>query len=129
MDIPGDLHFAQSHEWVRINDDGSLTCGISEHAQEQLGDLVFVETPEIDIECEAEEGIAVVESVKAASDLYAPVAGRVSDANAALAETPELVNNDPYGEGWIFKMEPEDIDAVQDLMTADDYQAFIEADG
>lgn len=127
MEIPGDLRFASTHEWVRVNDDGTLTCGISEHAQEQLGDLVFVETPEIDLECEAEEGIAVVESVKAASDLYAPVAGRVSDTNQALAETPELVNSDPYGEGWIFQLEPENAEAVEDLMSPEDYQAYVEA--
>ncbi len=128
MEIPGDLRFASTHEWVRVNDDGTLTCGISEHAQEQLGDLVFVETPEIDLECEAEEGIAVVESVKAASDLYAPVAGRVADTNSALVDTPELVNSDPYGEGWIFKLEPEDAETVEELMSPDDYQAYIEAE-
>ncbi len=126
MDIPGDLKFAPSHEWVRVEDDGTITVGISGHAQQQLGDLVFVETPEIDHECDAEEGIAVVESVKAASDIYAPVAGKVTDTNGALADSPELVNSDPYGEGWIFKMQPEDVDAVQNLMDPDDYQSYAE---
>lgn len=126
MEIPGDLRFATSHEWVRINDDGSITVGISEHAQEQLGDLVFVETPEVDMVCEAEQGVAVVESVKAASDLYAPLAGKISDANGELAENPELINTDPYGDGWIFKMVPDDVDAVEALMDPDDYQSFAE---
>lgn len=128
MEIPGDLRFAPSHEWVRLEDDGTLTVGISHHAQEQLGDLVFVETPEVDRECEAEEGIAVVESVKAASDIYAPVNGKVIDANGELADNPELVNSDPFGEGWIFKIEPEDVDAIENLMGPDDYEAYCQAD-
>ena len=127
MDTPGELYFAASHEWVRIEDDGTLTIGISHHAQEQLGDLVFVETPEIDASVEAEQGIAVVKSVKAASDIYAPVAGRVLDANAALADSPELVNSDPYGDGWIFKLADVDVAAVLDaLMSADDYDARVD---
>ena len=128
MDTPGDLRFARSHEWVRVEDDETLTVGISAHAQEQLGDLVFVETPEVDREVGAEEGIAVVESVKAASDIYAPVAGRVTETNGALADNPELVNSDPYGEGWIFKLAPEDVDAVEALMSADDYDAYTGGD-
>ena len=129
MDTPGELYFAPTHEWVRIEDDGTLTIGISHHAQEQLGDLVFVETPEIDATVEAEAGIAVVESVKAASDIYAPVDGRVLDANAALADSPELVNSDPYGEGWIFKLADVDVEAViNTLMSADDYDARVEED-
>ncbi|MFK7855514.1 MAG: glycine cleavage system protein GcvH [Granulosicoccus sp.] len=126
MEIPGDLKFAPSHEWVRVEDDGSITIGISDHAQEQLGDLVFVETPEIDSVCDAEDGIAVVESVKAASDIYAPVAGTVIDANQDLADNPELVNSDPYGSGWIFKMQPEDLEAVENMMGPDDYEAYAE---
>ena len=121
MEIPGDLKFAPSHEWVRVEDDGTLTIGISAHAQEQLGDLVFVETPEIDRVCEASEGIAVVESVKAASDIYAPVNGTVIDANGELADNPELVNTDPYGEGWIFKIQPDEIEDVTDMMDPDEY--------
>lgn len=128
MEIPGDLRFAQTHEWVRVEDDGTLTVGISGHAQEQLGDLVFVETPEVDLTCEAEEGIAVVESVKAASDIYAPVAGKVVDANPELADNPELVNSDPYGAGWLFKMEPDEVDDVENLMDPDSYMAFIESE-
>ncbi len=128
MEIPGDLKFAPSHEWVRVEDDGTLTVGISGHAQEQLGDLVFVETPEVDRDCEAEEGIAVVESVKAASDIYAPVAGKVVDANPNLAENPELVNTDPYGEGWLFKLVPNEIDDIESMMTPDDYEAYLESE-
>lgn len=126
MEIPGDLMFTTSHEWVRQEEDGTITVGISEHAQEQLGDLVFVETPEIDRICEAEESIAVVESVKAASDLYAPVAGKVVDANVALADDPELVNTDPYGEGWIFRIAPDDEEAIESLMSPDDYESYVE---
>ncbi len=128
MEIPGDLKFAPSHEWVRLGDDGIITVGISAHAQEQLGDLVFVETPEIDRDCEAEEGIAVVESVKAASDIYAPVAGTVVDTNPELADNPELVNSDPYGAGWIFKIKPNETLDIQDMMDPDDYEAYAAAE-
>jgi glycine cleavage system H protein len=129
METPGELYFAPSHEWVRIEDDGSLTVGISDFAQQELGDLVFVETPEIDAVVEAEQGIAVVESVKAASDLYAPVSGTILDTNTALAESPELVNTDPYGEGWIFKMTNVEASEVLDaLMSADDYDARVTED-
>ncbi len=128
MEIPGDLKFAPSHEWVRVENDGTLTVGLSGHAQQQLGDLVFVETPEVDRECEAEEGIAVVESVKAASDIYAPVAGRIVDTNPNLSDNPELVNSDPYGEGWLFKLAPNDIDDIENMMTPDDYEAFLESE-
>ena len=127
MEIPGDLKFAPSHEWVRLEEDGTITVGISDHAQEQLGDLVFVETPEIDRSCDAEEGIAVVESVKAASDIYAPVAGTVIDANAELADNPELVNTDPYGDGWIFKIQPNEASDIESMMDPDDYQAYAES--
>jgi glycine cleavage system H protein len=127
METPGDLRFAASHEWVRLEDNGSITVGISHHAQGQLGDLVFVETPEIDRVCEAEEGIAVLESVKAASDIYAPLSGKVIDANPELADNPELINSDPYGEGWIFRIEPDDADAIESLMTPEDYEAYAES--
>lgn len=129
MEIPGELKFASSHEWARVEENGSVTVGISHHAQQELGDLVFVETPEVDLTCDAEEGIAVVESVKAASDLYAPVAGKVIDANAQLADSPELVNSDPYGDGWIFKIQPDNIDDVEALMSPDDYEAYLSNEG
>ncbi len=127
MDIPGDLRVAASHEWVRINDDGTVTIGITEHAQEQLGDIVFVETPEIDMQCQPEQPVAVVESVKAASDLYAPVAGQIVDANNALADSPELINDSPYEDGWIFKIQPDDVSEVENLMSPDDYAHMVEA--
>ncbi len=126
MEFPGDLRFCPSHEWVRVNDDGTITVGISEFAQQQLGDLVYVETPEIDLQCEAEEGVAVIESVKAASDIYAPVTGKILDTNAKLTDSPELINSDSYGEGWIFSMLPNDVADVEQLMGPDDYQAFTE---
>ncbi len=128
MDIPGELRIAATHEWVRINDDGTITVGITEYAQEQLGDLVFVETPEIDMTCEPEQAVAVVESVKAASDLYAPIAGQIIDANGELADSPELINDSPYESGWIFKIQPNDISDVENLMDPDDYAAMVEND-
>ena len=126
MDIPGDLRVAASHEWVRINDDGTITIGITEHAQEQLGDIVFVETPEIDMQCQPEQPVAVVESVKAASDLYAPVAGQIIDANSELADSPEFINHSPYEDGWIFKIQPDDVSEVENLMNPDDYAHMVE---
>lgn len=126
MEIPGDLKFAPSHEWVRVEEDGTITVGVSDHAQGQLGDLVFVETPEVDRDCDAEEAIAVVESVKAASDIYAPVAGKVIDSNGELADNPELVNTDPFGDGWIFKIQPNDVSDVENMMGPEDYQAYVE---
>lgn len=123
--VPSDLKYASSHEWVRQEEDGTVTVGISDHAQDSLGDLVFVETPEIDNTVEAGEACAVVESVKAASDIYAPVAGTVVDANSQLQDAPELVNTDPYGEGWIMRIRVDDPDALEELMDADDYEHFI----
>ena len=102
--IPEDLKFNKSHEWVRQEEDGSVTIGISDHAQAALGDLVFVELAEAGAEVVAEDAACVVESVKAASDVYAPVGGEIISANDALTDSPELVNTDPYGEGWLFKM-------------------------
>lgn len=126
MDIPGELRIAASHEWVRINDDGTATIGITEHAQEQLGDIVFVETPEIDMACQPEQAVAVVESVKAASDLYAPISGKIIDANGALGDSPELINDSPYEDGWIFKIQPDDVSEIENLMDPDDYSQMVE---
>jgi len=127
-DMPGDLKYSKSHEWLRANDDGSVTIGITDHAQEQLGDLVYVEVPENGRELELKEACAVVESVKAASDVYAPIAGTVVEGNEALADAPEAVNNDAYGEGWLLKMTPADADALSGLMDASEYQAFVESE-
>ena len=125
MNIPNDLFYAETHEWVRLNDDGTVTVGITDHAQEQLGDLVFVETPEVDAVVSTTDAIAVVESVKAASDIHAPINGTIIDCNPALAEEPELVNTEPYNEGWLFTMQPEDATEVEELMDQEAYEAFI----
>ncbi|MGD2137436.1 MAG: glycine cleavage system protein GcvH [Gammaproteobacteria bacterium] len=126
--IPVDLKYTKSHEWARSNEDGSVTVGISDNAQDQLGDMVFVEVPEVGQTVTAEEACAVVESVKAASDVYAPVAGEIVEVNEELADSPETVNQDPYGEGWIFRLQPEDPDAPDALMDGEAYQAFIESE-
>lgn len=126
--IPVDLKYVKSHEWVRVNDDGTVTVGISDSAQDQLGDMVFVELPEVGASVTAQEACAVVESVKAASDVYAPVSGEVVEVNDGLGDGPETVNQDPYGEGWIFRMQPSDAGAVDGLMDAEAYGAFLESE-
>ena len=125
-DIPADLMYTSSHEWVRKNDDGTITVGITDYAQVQLGDLVFVETPDIGRNVDAGEACAVVESVKSASDIYSPVAGEIADSNSALGDTPELVNQDPYGEGWLFCVRT-DAD-LGNLLSASAYQDQLESD-
>ncbi len=125
-DVPEDLRYTRTHEWVRADEDGLYTVGITDHAQEQLGDLVFVELPEIGRRCEADEACMVVESVKAASDVYSPVAGEVVEINEALADSPELINKDPYGEGWMVRIRPDDPKALEGLMDAEAYRALIE---
>ena len=124
-DTPANLRYAKSHEWVRSESDGTLTVGITDHAQELLGDLVFVETPEVGAGLEVGAACAVVESVKAASDVYAPVAGEVVAVNEQLADSPELVNSDPYGEGWLFRLKPAG-GGLDDLLDADAYQAMVD---
>ena len=127
-EIPGDLKYTKSHEWVRIDDDDLITVGITDHAQAALGDMVFIETPEIGAELEAEEACAVVESVKAASDIYSPVGGEIVETNANLADSPELVNDQPYGDGWIFQVRVGDAGELESLMDAEGYEAFCEAE-
>lgn len=122
---PDDLKYSKSHEWVRVNDDGTVTLGITDHAQHQLGDLVFVEVPEAGRELQGQDACAVVESVKAASDVYTPIAGTVVAGNEALADTPEAVNNDAYGDGWLLRLKPADASALDSLMSAGEYQAFV----
>ena len=126
METPGDLKFAESHEWARLNDDGTVSVGISHHAQDQLGDLVFVEVPEVDAQVKAEDAIAVVESVKASSDIYAPLAGTVVAVNEALADSPELINDSPFEDGWIFTLQPDSKDDLDSMMAAADYDAMVE---
>ena len=127
MTIPADLKYTDSHEWVRLNDDGTVHIGITDHAQEQLGDLVFVESPEIDAEVSSGDAIAVVESVKAASDIYAPMDGTILDANPDLGDSPELVNSSPYEDGWLFSMQPSDATQLEEMMDAEAYEAFVAA--
>lgn len=123
-ELPGDLRYTSEHEWLRQEEDGSVTIGITDHAQEALGDLVYVELPEIGQDLESGNEMAVVESVKAASDVYAPVSGSVLEVNEALADDPEKINTDPYGEGWIVRVQPGD-DGV-DTMSPDEYQSFLD---
>jgi len=127
-EIPGDLKFMKSHEWVRIEGDGKATIGISDHAQGLLGDLVYVELPEVGDQLEAGNTCAVVESVKAASDVYAPITGTVTAVNSALTDAPEIINEDAYGEGWLFVVEIDDLDEVNELLGPDDYAELIEDD-
>ncbi len=127
-EIPGDLKFLKSHEWVRIDGDGKATVGISDHAQGLLGDLVYVELPNVGDRVEAGNACAVVESVKAASDVYAPVSGTVTAVNASLSDKPETINEDAYGEGWIFTVELEDTEQLNDLLPPDDYAELLEND-
>ncbi|PFG60825.1 glycine cleavage system H protein [Pseudomonas poae] len=123
-DIPADLRFAESHEWARLEADGTVTVGISDHAQEALGDVVFVELAEVGTTFEAEGQAGVVESVKAASDIYAPVAGEVIAVNEELGGSPELLNSDPYG-AWIFKLKPSNPADLEKLLDAAGYKAVI----
>ncbi len=124
-DIPDDLRYAKSHEWVRKLQDGALEIGISEHAQSALGDLVFVEVPEAGRSLQAGEAAAVVESVKAASDVYSPVSGKVIAGNADLAAQPELVNQDPYGSGWLFRVQANAPLDDASLMSAAAYAQYL----
>ena len=126
--IPVELKYAKSHEWARTNDDGSVTVGISDSAQDQLGDMVFIEVPEVGMTVTAEEACAVVESVKAASDVYAPIGGEVVEVNENLADSPEMVNTDAYGDGWIFRMQPSDAAELGALMDADAYESFLSSE-
>ena len=119
---PDDLKYASSHEWAKLNDDGTVTVGISDHAQAALGDIVFVELPELETVLASKDEVAVVESVKAASDIYAPISGEVVEINEALIESPEIVNSDPYEKGWFFILKPSDIPELDELMDADSYK-------
>ena len=125
-DIPGDLKFLSSHEWVRVEPDGSVTIGISDHAQDLLGDIVFVELPDIGQSIEAETDAAIVESVKAASDVYSPISGEVTEVNSILEDQPEIINSSPYEDGWFFKMTPSDLGEIEDLLSPEDYSEVCE---
>ena len=127
-EIPGDLKFLKSHEWARVEDDGLIRVGISEHAQSQLGDLVYVELPEVGSDVKAGTGAAVVESVKAASDIYSPISGEVVEINEILSDKPETINEDAYGDGWIFLVLPSDRAELEELLDANEYQELVEND-
>ena len=121
-----ETRYTTDHEWVRLEDDGTLTVGITDHAQEALGDIVFIDLPEIDRQVAEGESVATVESTKAASDVFAPAAGRIAEINEAIVDDPGLINRDPQGEGWFWRMEPGDDEMFESLMDEEAYQAFLE---
>jgi glycine cleavage system H protein len=126
--IPEELLYTKSHEWIRKEDDGSIVIGITDHAQEALGDMVFVELPEPDSQVQAGADLAVVESVKAASDIYAPVSGKVLAVNDGLPDSTESINADPYGDGWFLRLQPADTAELDTLLSAADYAAVVAAE-
>jgi glycine cleavage system H protein len=123
---PSELKYASSHEWARLEEDGTVTVGITDHAQDALGDVVFVELPEVGVTLAAGDEAGVVESVKAASDIYAPVSGEVLAVNEQLEDEPEMVNADPYNDGWFFRLQPGDTAELDGLMSAEDYRQHCE---
>jgi len=125
-DIPGDLKFLSSHEWARVESDGTITIGISDHAQDLLGDIVFVELPEVGQSVDAENDTAIVESVKAASDIYSPLSGEVIEVNSLLEDQPEIINSSPYENGWFFKLAPSDMGELDNLLSPEDYSEVCE---
>ncbi len=124
---PDDLKYTKTHEWARAQD-GMVEVGITDFAQRQLSDVTYVELPELNRHLEAGEEAVVVESIKAASDVYAPIAGTVVEVNTLLAKTPEIINSDPFGDGWIFRMNPDNVDNLESLMTAEAYEANLPAE-
>ncbi len=127
-EIPTELKYVSSHEWARLEEDGTVTVGITDHAQEALGDVVYVEHPEVGTQVAAQQETGVVESVKAASDIYAPLSGTVVAVNESLEDAPELVNQDPYGDGWFFRIEPDNASDLDELLTAQAYAEVCEAE-
>jgi glycine cleavage system H protein len=127
--VPADLKYTRTHEWVRDLKDGTVEIGITDHAQHALGDLVFVEVPEVGRQVGAGEPCAVVESVKAASDVYSPIAGEVTAHNAELGTTPELINQDAFGAGWLMRLKPANAAVLGELMSPGEYQGVLEAEG
>jgi len=125
-EFPAELKYASSHEWTRLESDGSVVVGITDHAQDALGDVVYIELPEVGAHVDAGAEVAVIESVKAASDIYSPVTGDVTEINPALEDEPEAVNSSPYGDGWLFRVMPTDAASMGDLMDADAYAASVE---
>ena len=132
--IPSDLKYTSTHEWIRIEDDGTVTVGITDHAQELLGDIVYVNLPEVDADITRGKEVAVIESVKTAADVYAPISGVVIAVNEALSDEsgekpqPELINQDSYGDGWLFKLEPSNLDEIEELLDRETYAEQIAAE-
>lgn len=126
--IPAELKYLESHEWLRDEGDGIFTVGITDHAQEMLGDLVFVELPEVGESFATGDECAVVESVKAASDVYSPITGEIIEVNEALGDTPELINGEPYGEGWLFKIQATELSELDELLSAEKYNDIVTAE-
>ena len=126
-EIPNNLKFLDSHEWARLEEDGTVTVGISDHAQGLLGDIVFVELPDTGKKINKKDDIAIVESVKAASDVYSPLSGEIVSVNEALNDNPELINSSPYDDGWFFKIKPQNNDELEDLLDAEAYAQVSES--
>ena len=126
-DFPAELKYAETHEWVSLEDDGTVVVGITDHAQDALGDIVYVELPEVGANADSGGEVAVVESVKAASDIYSPVSGEIVEINSALEDQPETVNQSPYGDGWLFRVKLADPEDIESLMDADGYKSMIDA--
>ncbi len=124
-EILEELKYTKEHEWVRERDDGNIEVGITDHAQTSLGDLVYVELPDVDTEISSGDAFAVVESVKAASDVYLPLSGKIVEVNEALVDGPELVNSDPYGDGWLIRFRPDTPSELDELLSGEDYQRFV----
>ena len=124
--IPGDLKFLSSHEWARVESNGTITIGISDHAQDLLGDIVFVELPEVGQTLDAETDASIVESVKAASDVYSPLSGEVMEVNSLLEDQPEIINTSPYEDGWFYKLTPSDLSELDNLLSPEDYSDVCE---
>ena len=125
-DLPSELKYASSHEWARLESDGTVVVGITDHAQEALGDIVYIELPEMGAAVDAGAEVAVVESVKAASDIYSPITGEVVEINPALEDEPETVNSSPYADGWLFRAKVGSTDELEEMMDADGYQAVVD---
>ena len=125
MKLPPDLRYTESHEWVRRESDGTVTIGITDHAQDQLGEIVYLELPAVGEKVSKDDPFGVVESVKAVSDIYAPVSGTVVEINESLPESPEVINEDPYGDGWLIKVRISDSSELEDLMDAEEYEEMV----
>ena len=127
-EYPGELKYAESHEWARVEDDGTVTVGIPDHAQDSLGDVVYVELPEIDADVSAKDEAGVVESVKAASDIYSPISGKIIAVNETLEDAPETVNDSPYDQGWFFRLQPTDLAELESMLDANAYQELCDSE-